>query len=61
MKNKSRIILVTVAMTWACVIASISMVLKGSPHSTDAIVLVTGGAVSTLILFAAAYRRSLRA
>ena len=61
MKNKSRIILVMVAMTWACVIVSMSMVLKGSPHVCDAIVLVSGGAVSTLILIGAAYRRSLRA
>lgn len=59
--NKSSISLVAVAMTWATVIATLGMVLKGSPHFADAMVLVTGGAVSTLILFGAAHRRSLRA
>jgi hypothetical protein len=59
--NKSSVSLVVVALIWAAVIAALSMVLKGSPRSGDATVLVTGGAVATLILFGAAHRRSMRA
>jgi len=59
--NKSNVSLVAVAVIWAAVIVALAVVLKGAPHSPDAMSLVIGGAVATLILFGAAHRRSMRA
>jgi hypothetical protein len=58
--NKSSVSLVLIAVIWSAVVAALSMVLKGSPHSADATVLVTGGAVATVLLFGAAHRRIMR-